>query len=132
MMTCGECGITSDIIDKQSLACHHESPSFLTYRARLEGTSERDSEFIVSLMEEWVMSGASIIVTGVLMTVDTHCPVAISSLNNTNCFPSSDTTTDNTDDTDNAASIFFGVVVAIITIIAAVIIITGLVCHNRK
>ena len=84
--SCPDCGISDDIIDRQSFACFEESPSFLTYRARLEGTSERDSSSLISLIEAWVRGGgASVIVTGVLMTVDSHCSVAISSLSDPDC-----------------------------------------------
>ncbi|CAI8015230.1 hypothetical protein GBAR_LOCUS9460, partial [Geodia barretti] len=82
--SCSECG--PEMIDNQLFVCYPESPSFLTYRARLEGTSERDSGSLVSLIEAWVRGGeASLIMTGVLMTVDSHCSVAISSLNEPEC-----------------------------------------------
>ena len=67
--SCTDCGITSDIIDRQSFSCYPESPTYVTYRARLEGTSETDSGSLISLMEDLVRGGASIIVNGVLMTV---------------------------------------------------------------
>ena len=138
--SCAECGITDDIIDKQTLACFPESPTYVTYRARLEGTSETDSGSLISLIEEWVSGGASIIVTGVLMTVDSECSVAISSLSEGECSPTqppttepttSSITTTNTDTTpstdisssDNTVFIVGGVV-AVILIIAIVLIVT--------
>ena len=78
--SCAECGINSDIIDRQSIACVPESSTIVTYRARLEGTSETESGSLISLIEEWASGGASIIVTGVLMTVDPTCSMGISSL----------------------------------------------------
>ena len=84
--SCLDCGISDDIIDRQSFACFEESPSFLTYRARLEGTSETDSGSLISLIEDWVRGGGgSVIVTGVLMTVDSQCSVTISSLSEPEC-----------------------------------------------
>ena len=77
--SCPDCGISDAITDRQSFACFEESPSFLTCQARLEGTSETDSSSLISLIEAWVTGGgASVIVTGVLMTVDSQCSVAIS------------------------------------------------------
>ena len=84
--SCAECGITSDIIDRQSFTCYPESPTHVTYRARLEGTSDTDSGSLISLIEDWVGGGAGIIVTGVLMTVDSECSVAISSLTEGECY----------------------------------------------
>ena len=94
MTSCTEC--SSDIIDKQSFACYDESPKHVTYRARLEGTSETDSGSLISLIEQWVRGGASIIVTGVLMTVDSECSVAISSLSEGECSPTQPPDTDPT------------------------------------
>ena len=83
--SCAECGISSDIIDEQSFSCFPESPTHVTFRARLGGSSETDSGSLISLLESWVSGGATIIVTGVLMTVDAECSVAISSLSEGEC-----------------------------------------------
>ena len=84
-ITCSECD--SDILHEQSFACFKESSSFVTYRARLEGTSETESDSLISLVEEWVRGGeATIIVTGILMTVDHNCPVVISSFSEPECY----------------------------------------------
>ena len=122
--SCSECGITSDIIDReqQSFVCFPDSPTSVTYRARLEGTSERDSGSLISLIEEWLSGRVTIIVTGVLMTVDSKCSVAISSLSEAECQPpTTDPTTDSTTTTDNTAAIIGGSVVAVILIVALTI-----------
>ena len=86
-LSCSECG--PEMIDNQLFVCYPESPSFLTYRARLEGTSETDSGSLVSLIEAWARGGgASLILTGVQMSLDSSCAVAISSLNEPECSPS--------------------------------------------
>ena len=83
-VSCEEC--SSENIDGQFFVCYPESPSFVTYRGRLEGTSERDSLSLVSLIEEWVSGGeASLIVTGILMTLDPHCSVTICDINEDEC-----------------------------------------------
>ena len=83
--SCGECA--PEMIDNHFFVCYPESPSHVTYRARLEGTSERGSDSLISLIEDWVSGGPGVIVTGVLMTVDPHCSVAISSLSERECLP---------------------------------------------
>ena len=90
--SCGEC-VSEIMIDNQFFVCYPESPSHVTYRARLEGTSERESGSLISLIEEWVRGGANVIVTGVLMTVDPDCSVAISSLSEGDCSPTTTTIT---------------------------------------
>ena len=139
--SCGEC--SSEMIDNQFFVCYPESPSYLTYRARLEGTRETDSDSLISLIEEWVRGGVSLIVTGVLMTVDPHCSVAISSPDQPECSPlsntqpptnssstsstetSSVTTADRStgDDSSSTTTAIIGGVVAIVLIIVVAIVI---------
>ena len=83
--SCGECA--PEMIDNHFFVCYPGSPSHVTYRARLEGTSERGSDSLISLIEDWVRGGPGVIVTGVLMTVDPNCSVAISSLSERECLP---------------------------------------------
>ena len=129
--SCAECGITDDIIDKQSFACFPESPTYVTYRARLEGTSETDSGSLISLIEEWVRGGTSIIVTGVLMTVDSECSVAISSLSEGVCSTTTDSITTTTNTT--LPTIIGGVVASLLIIaLSVVIIVVSLVIKRRR
>ena len=130
--SCSDCGITSDIIDRQSFSCNPESPTHVTYRATLEGTSETDSGSLISLIEDWVRGGASIVVNGVLMTVDSECSVAISSLSEGEC----DTTTSSTStqSSSNNAAIIGGTVPVVIVLIVAIalVIIVILVLKTRR
>ena len=121
--SCSECGITNDIIDEQSFSpCFPESPTYVTYRARLEGNSETDGGSLISLIEEWVSSdGASINVTGVLMTVDSECSMAISSLSEEVCVPTTNTT--KTSDDSTIVAIIGGAVAAVVLTFVTVIVI---------
>ena len=82
---CPDCGFTDASINKQSFSCYPDSPSFVTYRARLEGTSQTDSDHFIFLIEQWVSDGASVIVTEVLLKVDSKCSVEISNLSENEC-----------------------------------------------
>ena len=84
---CPDCGVTQAIIDKQAFLCYPESPSYVTYRAKLEGTSEVESGRLISLIGQWVADGSGIIVNGVVMKVDPKCSVAISDLGEEECIP---------------------------------------------
>ena len=132
--SCAECGISSDIIDEQFFACFPESPTHVTFRARLGGSSETDSGSLISLLESWVSGGATIIVTAVLMTVDAECSVAISSLSEGECVPETETTSSTSQSsTDNTAAIIGGVVVAVVLIIALSIFgIVALILKSRR
>ena len=122
--SCAECGISSDIIDRQSFSCFPESPTHVTFRARLGGSSETDSGSLISLLESWVSGGATIIVTGVLMTVDAECSVAISSLSEGECVPD---TAMPASSADNTAGVIGGVVVAVVLFIIAALVVAGVV-----
>ena len=125
--SCAECSISSDIIDEQFFACFPESPTHVTFRARLGGSSETDSGSLISLLESWVSGGATIIVTAVLMTVDAECSVAISSLSEGECVPDTETTgTSSQSSTDNTTAIIGGVVVAVVFIMALTVLIFGI------
>ena len=129
-VTCPNCGITSDIIDMQSFRCFPDSPSHVTYRARLQGTSETDSGSLISLIEDWVSNGADVIVTGLIVTVDTKCSVQISSFSEEECSeiaipdstppPTVDSTLNPDPSTGNTVSpgAILGGVVAVVLIIA--------------
>ena len=137
--SCAECGISSDIIDEQFFACFPESPTHVTFRARLGGSSETDSGSLISLLESWVSGGATIIVTGVLMTVDAECSVAISYLNEgeysmTTTQPPDTTASSDTSQssTDNTTAAIIGGVVAVVFIIALTVLIVALVLRSRR
>ena len=136
---CGDdCDITSDIIDIPSFDCDPDSTTTVIYLARLSGTSERDSDYLITVIQDWVNDGASIRVAGIRMTVDTKCAVSISSLDELECVPPSETPTTgpNTDPSessasDNTAAIIGGVVMAIILIIAITVIVIVIVLKCR-
>ena len=137
--SCSECG--PEMIDNQRFFCYPESPSFLTYRARLEGTSETDSSSLISLIEAWVSGGgASLVLTGVQMSLDSSCTVAISSLSQPQCPPSSTDTpaVERSSDEEPAqvSDAIIGGVVAVVLVliitIAIVIIIVVLILKNRR
>ena len=138
MESCTECGITNNIIVKPSFLCYPDSHMYVTYRARLEGTSEIDSGSLISLLEKWVSGRASMSVTGILMTVDPECPVAISSLSEEECLiikptattsttapmtsSTGDSTTSSSPQSSSVNTAIIGGIVAIIFIIALVVV----------
>ena len=145
---CGDdCDITSDIIDIPSFDCDPDSTTTVIYLARLSGTSERDSDYLITVIQDWVNDGASIRVAGIRMTVDIKCAVSITSLDELECVPPSETpTTEPTPDTspepntdptssstsDNTAAIIGGVVVAVILIIAIMVTVIAIVAMILK
>ena len=84
-ISCSECS-GDTIVDSQLLLCYPESPSYLTYRARLKGTSGANSSSMISMIEKWVGgSGTCFMVANVTLTLDSSCSVIISSLSGPEC-----------------------------------------------
>ena len=133
--SCPDCGITSDIIDKEVFRCFPDSSSHVTYRARLQGTSETDSGSLISLIEKWVSNGADIGVTGLHMTVDTKCSVEISSFNEGECLEIPNSTpppnAGPTDSANNTGAIIGGIVAIILIIALSLIIVVVLILKYR-
>ena len=132
---CPDCGVSEADIDKQSFSCYPESPSYVTYRARLEGTYKTESGHLISLIEQWVGDGAVVIVNEVLMKVDPKCSVVISGLSEEECIPVNEPGQD--DQTQSSAlpttiGVIVVVVVLIITIGTTIIIIAVIVLRNRR
>jgi hypothetical protein len=102
----------------------------------MEGTSERDSSSLISLIEAWVRGGgASLIMTGVLMTVDSHCSVAISSPNEPECstdMPAVERSSDK-ESVQVSDAIIGGIVAVVIVLIITIAVMTIiiLVLRNR-
>ena len=155
--SCTDCGITNDVIDKEFVSCFPESPSHVTYRARLQGTSETDSGSLISLIEKWVSDGATIVVTGLLMKVDSKCSVEISSFNEGECSetpktvpgptPSlkfnvdstpganagpTDSTANSADNTVSPGAIIGGIVAVLVILIIAISVIIVMILKYRR
>ena len=131
--SCTDCDITADIIDIELFACFSES--HVTYRARLQGTSETDSSSLISLIEKWVDNNPNIGISGLLFQVDAKCSVEIASFDEGECSetmkspdstpgPNAGPTESTTDSADNSISpeLIIGGTVALILIIAISII----------
>ena len=134
---CPDCGVSEADIDKQSFSCYPESPSYVTYRARLEGTYETESGHLISLIEQWVADGAVVIVNEVLMKVDPKCSVVISGLSEEECILNEPAVSGQDDQTQSstlptAIGVVVAVVVLIITTTIIIVIIAVLVLRNRR
>ena len=101
----------------------------VTYRARLKGTSEISSTTLVSVIEDWVSGGSSVVVTGVQMTLDSECTVAISSLDEKECQSAVSTSS-----SDNVAIIggIVAAVIAVLIISITVVVVVLLILRHRR
>ena len=119
-----QCEVTTDSIDEESFACSEESPNYVTYRARLSGTSEQDSASLISLIEDWVATGPTIRVGGELLKVDKDCSPAISNFTDEECSSVGTTVSPS----DITLAIVGGVVVFVVLVTCSMVMV--LICLN--
>ena len=94
------CEINHANVDEESFtACNNMLSEYVTFQARLSGTSDYDSEYLASLLVKWVSTSPSIFVNGLQMEISNDgldCPTVSSDIVE-NCLnkhrPSSDTST---------------------------------------
>ena len=122
--SCPDCEM-NDIIDMQLIDCGSES--VILYRARLEGTSQTDSSSLISLIDDWVNTEPSFIVTGILMKVDSQCAVAISSLSDGECTQTSTDSSPSSTLSSQTSSDTTAIIGGVVAIVAVIVITVGVV-----
>ena len=125
-----QCQITTDSIDEESFACPEDSSNYVTYRARLSGTSEQDSASLISLIEDWVATGPAIDIRGILMILGDRCSATISDLSEGVCSSSGAQTGSTSAGTIAGGSV--AVAVALILIVVVVVVLTVLTMRSRR
>ena len=124
-----QCANMSYTISEASFACFNDSPTHVTYRARLTGTLTVSTASLLSILEAWVSSRPVIFVQSVLMRVDSQCSVVISSFKEKECFTREPSTMSG----DNTAAIIGGVVAVIVLIVFVLVgIIAAVLFRSRR
>ena len=125
-----QCSVTGDNIALQSFACFDQHDDSVSYRAQLIGDFAISADELLSFLNNWILSGPIIHVTGVLMRIDSTCTAAISDLSDDKCFSKTDTSSSQT---DTSGPIAGGVVAAIVILAVTVTIIAIIIfLHIKK
>ena len=132
-----QCQITADSIDEESFACSEDSSNYVTYQARLSGTSEQDSASLISLIEDWVATGPTIRVRGVLMRVGEECSATISGLSEGVCSTSSGAQTGayicaSTGSIVGGGAAVAATLIVIVAVTVAIVTVLTMRCHPGK
>ena len=65
-----QCGFSKSDVDKISFAaCNNQFSEYVSFQARLSGTSDNDSEYLIFLLEKWISTSPIIFVSGLQMKV---------------------------------------------------------------
>ena len=82
---CEECGLTTNHIADGAFQCFTQNAHEVTFRAHLYATSTSTPRELIDYITHWVESGASITISGLLLSVDGRCNVEIESFSESEC-----------------------------------------------
>ena len=82
---CGSCGLTANHIANGAFQCFTQGAHEVTFRAHLYATPNSSPQELIEHITSWVTHGATIVVDGVLLTVDRHCDIIIASFSEAEC-----------------------------------------------
>ena len=80
-----QCSVEVDQITTAGFICFPESPTAVTFRAKISGSQQVLSSQLISFLEEWTSSSVRILVQAQLLSVDGSCDVEISSASDPEC-----------------------------------------------
>ena len=84
---CG-CGfMSSNILEERFVCFTPQSPHHVTYRARINRTSQATIGQLVIFIQQWVMTSHSILIQGVQLNIDRTCDSVISTFDDAECSP---------------------------------------------
>ena len=121
---CG-CGFTASNIAEERFICFTpQSPHHVTYRARVNGTSQTTAGQLLTFIQQWINSTQSILIQGVQLNIDKTCKPIISIFDDAECTTDITTEMITTVSVDSAVKsavgIAVGCTVAIILVIGVV------------
>ena len=103
------CGLKPSNVDEESfVACHAELVEYVTFRARLSGTSDYSSEYLVTLLADWVSTTPAVNVVGVLRKVrnnELNCSTILSDIEGENCLKNDELQTIRNSDVSSSSSL---------------------------
>jgi hypothetical protein len=130
-----QCRFNKSNVDEESFAaCNDHFSEYVTFRARLSGTSDNDSEYLVSLLAKWVSTSPKISVDGLEMKVtnnELNCTVFLSGHNDRDCV--SELSRNNDVELAVILPSVFGILVAAIGVIATIVLaVLALMKHHEQ
>ena len=81
LITMCQCGLMPSHVDEKAFIPCMKEDNYIIFRARLSGTAEKSSEYLISILEKWVSTSPDIVVQHLQMTVaneEVDCPTALS------------------------------------------------------
>ena len=82
---CENCGLTANHITNGAFQCFRQGAHEVTFRAHLYATPTSTPQKLVNYIINWVRSGMSVVINGLLLTIDKSCEVVIESFSVPEC-----------------------------------------------
>ena len=80
-----QCNLAANIINIGGFICFTQSPQYVTYRAKIQGTTNVAALELISYIEQWVTSGVKVNVKAQFLNLQPFCTVPIISTNEDEC-----------------------------------------------
>lgn len=82
---CENCGLTANHVTNGAFQCFGQGAHEVTFRAHLYATPTSTPQELVNYIINWVRRGVSIVINGLLLTIDSSCDVVIESFSVPEC-----------------------------------------------
>lgn len=83
---CESCGLTVNHVADGGFQCFTQGAHEVTFRAHLYATPTATLQQLIAHISHWVTNGASIAISGLLLTVDSRCDIVIASFSEPECY----------------------------------------------
>ena len=128
-----QCNLAANVINNGGFICFMQSPQYVTYRAKIQGTTNVAALELISYIEQWVTSGAILNVRAQFLNLQPFCTVPITSADEGECeipsqstseLPMISTSTSISTETNGSSEYNTTVIAIIIAVVCIVIIIS--------
>lgn len=82
---CEDCGLTMNHITNGAFQCFIQDSHEVTFRARLHASPTATTNQLINYIIHWIETGASVALSGILLSVDQGCDIVIESFSEPEC-----------------------------------------------
>ena len=82
---CENCGLTTNHITNGAFQCFIQDSHEVTFRARLHASPTATLTQLINYIIHWIETGASVALSGILLSVDRGCDIVIESFSEPEC-----------------------------------------------
>ena len=120
---CG-CAFTEDYISNEQLLCDPSNPLLAVYRAMISSTNIILADDVVTIIEQWISSGATVNTGLFIVMFDSTCPVRISNTSDPICETITVPTTPSVSSQSSGTiiGVVVAVVIAVLLLVAVIIV----------